>query len=459
MENFKRINTKDIAPLLKPGKKILFANVPADGHFNPLTGLAMHLKSIGCDVRWYTGKLYADKVKALDIPYYPFKKALDFDPETFDQDFPERNKIKSVIGKLNFDLINIFILRGPEYYTDIVEIYKDFPFDLMIADIAFSGIPFVKEAMGIPVISISVFPLVETSKDLPPTGLGMHPSTSFFGRRKQDFLRFLCDKVLFRKPNKVAKKVLGAYNIKADGIVFDIHVKKSTLVLQSGSPGFEYNRSDLGKNVRFIGALLPYSKKRQQAPWYDKRLEQYRRVILVTQGTVEKDEKKLLVPTLEAFKNTDYLVIVATGGSGTQALRTKFPQHNFIIEDFIPFGDVMPYCNVYITNGGYGGVMLGLENNLPMVVAGVHEGKNEINARIGYFKLGVDLRTEFPTAAQVRTGVEKVMANKEYKRNVERLKLELSTYNPQLLCEKYVLEILNEKPAVAAGTSIASLLN
>ncbi len=57
----------------------------------------------------------------------------------------------------------------------------------------------------------------------------------------------------------------------------------------------------------------------------------------------------------------------------------------------------MPYPDVYITNEGYGGVMLAIENKLPMVLAGVHEGKNEINARIGYFKLGINLRTETPT--------------------------------------------------------------
>jgi hypothetical protein len=32
--------------------KILFANIPADGHFNPLTPLAVHLQSLGHDVRW-----------------------------------------------------------------------------------------------------------------------------------------------------------------------------------------------------------------------------------------------------------------------------------------------------------------------------------------------------------------------------------------------------------------------
>ena len=130
---------------------------------------------------------------------------------------------------------------------------------------------------------------------------------------------------------------------------------------------------------------------------------------MVTQGTVEKDVEKLLVPTLEAFKNTDTLVVCTTGGSKTKELKERFPHSNIIIEDFIPFDSIMPYAKVYVTNGGYGGVMLGIENKLPMVVAGVHEGKNEICARVGYFKLGINLKTEKPTITQIKKAVEKVI--------------------------------------------------
>ena len=215
MENIKHINAKDINPLLKPGQKILFANVPADGHFNPLTSLAMHLKSIGCEVRWYPGKMYAEKIQSLGIPYYPLKQARDLNPDTFAQEYPEREKMKGALKKLNFDMINVFILRGPEYYADIKEIHEGFPFDLMIADIAFSAIPFVTDLMKIPVISVSVMPLMETSKDLAPYGLAMTPATTFFGKQKQAFLRFLSDTVLFKKANKVMKQTLAAYGIKA----------------------------------------------------------------------------------------------------------------------------------------------------------------------------------------------------------------------------------------------------
>lgn len=443
MEHTGRITTAtNIAASLKPGIKILFANVPADGHFNPLTSLAVHLKNIGCDVRWYSSKQYADKIRALDLPLYPFQKAKELSIETLDQDFPERKKIKGSIARLNYDLINFFILRSTEYYDDIKQIHQIFPFDLMIADVAFTGIPFVKEKMNIPVMAISVFPLMESSKDLAPYGLAMTPATSFLGRRKQDVLHLLSGKVLFRKSNKVLNKIFADHGISAAGNVFDALIRKSTLVLQSGSPGFEYKRSDMSTHIRFIGAVLPHTKKRQQPTWYDKRISLFNKVVLVTQGTAETDTNKLLLPTLEAFKNTDVLVIVTTGGSGTAELRKKFPQHNFIIEDFIPFTEVMPYCHAYITNGGYGGVMLAIDHNLPMVVAGVHEGKNEINARIGYFKLGVNLRTELPKPAQIKAAVESVTADKSFRENVTILRQELSTYNPQLLCEQYVYETL-----------------
>ena len=429
------------------GTRVLFANVPADGHFNPLTGLAVHLKNQGCDVRWYTSTTYEGKVKKLGIPFYGLKKAKDIsassDPDLI---FPDRKFHKSQISKLKFDMVNVFVLRGPEYYEDIRAIHKDFPFDVMVADITFGAIPFVKERMNIPVVGVSVIPLPETSKDLPPAGLGLTPSYSVFGKIKQAALRFFADTVIFAQPNKVMRQVLGEYGIDAEGAnIFDILIQKSTLVLQSGTPGFEYRRSDLSRHIHFAGPLLPYTRNKNEKRWYNEKLKTFDKVVLVTQGTVEKDVDKLLAPTLEAFRNSDVLVIVTTGGVQTKELRYRFPDQNFIIEDFIPFDDVMPYADVYVSNGGYGGVLLSIQNGLPMVVAGVHEGKNEINARVGYFKFGINLATEKPTPAQIRKAVSDVISNPEYVQKVNQLKEEFKTYRPGEILAKQILNLVPEK--------------
>ena len=102
----------------------------------------------------------------------------------------------------------------------------------------------------------------------------------------------------------------------------------------------------------------------------------------------------------------------------------------------------MPYADAYISNGGYGGVLLAIENELPCVVAGIHEGKNEICARIGYFNLGINLKTETPTPAQVKKSVVEILNNQVYKKNVKKLAKEFSQYNPNKICANYVAELI-----------------
>lgn len=428
---------------LLAGKKLLFATVPADGHVNPLTGLAVYLKSIGCDVRWYTSESYRGKIERLDIPLYTLKKALDIAGPDFAGMQSERDKKRSQVAKLRFDLINVFISRAPEYFEDMRDIYRRFPFDLVVMDCAFGAMPYVKDIMKIPVISVGVLPLIQSSKYLAPVGLGLMPGSNLFIQMKHAFLRAVADRLIFGKPNKVMFGLFDKYGVLHNGEnVFDMSVVKSDLFLQSGTPGFEYNRKDISGNVRFIGSLLPYKSGRKIAPWTDSRLVRYRKILLVTQGTVEKNVNKIIVPVLEAYKGTDVLVIATTGGTDTAALKKRFRQGNLIIEDFIPFDQVMPYAHLYITNGGYGGVLMAIAHQLPIIVAGVHEGKNEIAARIGYFGLGINLKTETPSAMQIMESVSKVLADGNYKSRVSVLAKQFSEYDPNSLFEKYAVQLL-----------------
>jgi MGT family glycosyltransferase len=359
--------------------------------------------------------------------------------------FP-KEKIVDPIEKLNFDMINGFANRSEEYYADIEEIYKDFPFDLLIADSLFPAIPFVKVNMHIPVIAVGIVPLAEDSVDLAPYGMALPPTMDEEKQAEYEKLRDFAKNVLF-KPS------IDAFDttLKKNGIFveksapFNLLIKEANLYLQIGTPGFEYKRSDIGRNIRFVGALLPYSSQNENKIWYNERLSKYSKIVLVTQGTVEKDTTKLLEPTLAAFKDTDVLVIATTGGSGTEELRKNYAGENVIIEDFIPFLQVMPYATVYVTNGGYGGTLLSIKNKLPMVAAGVHEGKNEVCKRIGYFSIGIDLQTETPTPEAIREAVEEVISNAAYKEHIKGLSEELATYNPEEVCAEYMADLLAEK--------------
>jgi UDP:flavonoid glycosyltransferase YjiC (YdhE family) len=426
--------------------KILLACIPADGHFNPLTGIASYLKEHGHDVRWYTQDYYSDKLARMGVYHYPFKRAVQYNQANMDHVFAARLQYKNQIKRLNFDLEHAFIRRAPEFFADVTEINTSFPFDIMIADVMFTAIPLVSQVLKKPVISIGVMPLIETSKDLGPAGLGMTPSTTRLGRWKQDYFRWLTDNVLFAKAHKLFSDILSVYGLHVKGNTMDYLIRSSTFMLQSGTPGFEYKRSDLGKNIRFIGPLLPLAKGRLPQTELREKSRRYNRTILVTQGTIEKDPEKLIVPVIEAYKGTRTLVIVTTGGSKTRELRDRFPYTNLVIEDYIPFEHVLPFTNVFITNGGYGGVMLGIKHGVPMVVGGVHEGKLEITARVGYFKLGIDLKTETPDAIEVKAAVEMITRHPKYKLNVMTLAAEFSKYDTLRLVAGYVYDATDYVP-------------
>jgi UDP:flavonoid glycosyltransferase YjiC (YdhE family) len=90
---------------------------------------------------------------------------------------------------------------------------------------------------------------------------------------------------------------------------------------------------------------------------------------------------------------------------------------------------------VFVTNGGFGGLLAAMRHGVPVVGAGKTEGKNDIDARIGYNRLGVDLGSERPWPARIRAAVRHVLADPRFAANVAALRAELESYDPMARIE------------------------
>ena len=101
-----------------------------------------------------------------------------------------------------------------------------------------------------------------------------------------------------------------------------------------------------------------------------------------------------------------------------------------MIEDFVDFAALFERTRLFVCNGGYGSVMLALSHGVPVLAAGKREGKNDINARIDYFGVGIDLRTERPAASRIAKGVARILADPGYAERAARLRDELRAYEP-----------------------------
>jgi UDP:flavonoid glycosyltransferase YjiC (YdhE family) len=421
--------------------KILFANVPADGHFNPLTGIAMHLRSAGHDVRWYTGPSYAAKLERLGIPHFPFQRATEINGDNISELFPERAKLRGP-ALIRFDGKHMMVANTGNYFEDVREIDASFPFDMLVCDAAFFAMQLLKEKLGKRVCAIGIAPSLETSKDVPPNFVGLKPAKSAVGKLIHQGMRAMMERMVMNDVKDLYNRILASHGLASiDGSLFDVSYRSPDVVFQSGVPGFAYPRRERNPKVQFVGALLPYKTAITTAFSQSEKLDTYKRVILISQGTVDnKNPRKLIVPALEALKDSDALLIVTTAYCQTEALRTSYPQDNIIIEDFVDFDFILDHTDLFICNGGYGSVLLSLSKGVPLLTAGIREGKNDINAHVDYFGVGIDLRTESPRRGDIRRAAERLLSEPHWKRNVARLRDELSTYHPNELIDAYLTD-------------------
>lgn len=419
--------------------KILFATMPFDGHFNPLTGIAMHLMAAGHDVRWYAGARYAAKLEKLGIHHYPFKRATEINQDTIGELFPERARLHGP-ALIRFEGKHIFVGNTRNFFEDVREIDASFPFDALFCDAAFYAMKLIKEKLGKRVVAFGVAPSMETSKDVPPNFAGMKPAKNAAGKLVHQMMRAMMDWMVMKEMNEMYKGVLVSQGLAPhEGTLFDVSYRSPNVLFQSGVPGFAYPRRESNPKVKFVGALLPYKATITRTFSQADKLEKYKPVILISQGTVDnKDPGKLIVPALEALKDTGALLVVATGHSKTEELRKSYPQDNIIIEDFVDFDFILEHTDLFICNGGYGSVLLSLSKGVPLLTAGVKEGKNDVNAHVDYFGVGIDLRTESPKPADIQRAAARILKEPRWKENVSRLRTELNAYHPNELVDAYL---------------------
>lgn len=419
--------------------KILFATMPFDGHFNPLTGIAVHLKEAGHDVRWYVGPSYAPKLAKLGIPHFAYQRAREINGDNIAAFFPERDKL-SGMALIRFEGRHLFVGNVAGHFDDIREINTTFPFDVLICDIAFFAMKLVKEKLGKRVYAVDVATSNESDDHVPPNFVGMKPARTALGRRVHRIMRTLMDKMSMGDATADFNAVLSAQGLPPiEGPLLDVPYRSPDLVFASSVPGFTYPRRRPNPKVKFVGALLPCKTAIAQPFAHADKLSKFKRVILISQGTVDnKDPNKLILPALEALKDSGALLVVATGYNNTDELRKAYLQDNILIEDFVDYDFILDHTDVFVTNGGYGSTLLSLSHGVPIVAAGVREGKNDVNAHVDHFKAGIDLRTETPRPADIRRAVERVLSEPQWKQNAARLRDEFSAYSPCELIEDWL---------------------
>lgn len=432
--------------------RILFASMPSDGHFLPMTGPAQRLGREGHDVRFYTGPSFAGRLQRLGIPHVPFRRATEVNGQNLAEHFPEVDRLKGP-RRVAFDVEKIFFANIPAHYADIVELHAGFPFQVLVSDAAFYAAYPVTRKLGIPAYGIAPAPTpAAKSAGAPPPFFGLTPAKNPATRLAHRVVWAMVEATTKRaRPilgELLAREGLPAY----DGSVFQLPWDTVTRMFAAGAAAMDFDNIRWPDNHTFAGPLLPpRAGEATEIPFLD-RLTAATSVVVVSQGTVDnRDPGKLLVPALTALACTGHLVVACTGHRNTRALRERFPQGNMIIEDWVDFDALLPHADAFITNGGYGSIMQAIMAEVPIVSAGKSEAKNDINARLAYRHLGYDLKTEHPSPARIAAAVRRVIADPTYKASIRRVAADLRAHRPVDTIVEAILGQANERALAVPG--------
>lgn len=434
--------------------RILVGTVPIGGHVAPMAMLVRGLVDAGHEVVWYSGSKYRLAIEASGAKFVGRTAAVDYDDARFEH-VPERAN-HTGIGQLEFDLKHIFIDDVPGQLEDLRAIHRDFAAVLLLADPAFIGGLAFSELEGVPFAVLGVLPMSMGSIDTAPYGLGLPPSASTLGRLRNRALRWSVEKVVFAGVQKHWNATRESLGLPPAGFLMDA-ARAAALFLQPTVPSFEYPRSDLPANVRFIGRMPVAAPADWEPPSWWHELDGDRPVVHVTQGTLANVAPELIAPAIEGLAREDVLVVVSTGGRDPESLGlTKVPS-NVRVHRFLSYPELLPRTNVMVTNGGYGGVQMALAHGVPVIVAGTTEDKPEVAARVAWSGTGLDLKTATPTPAAVRTAVRRVIDEPSFRTRARELAAEHATFDAVALGVALVSEVCrSERWSDAAESALAA---
>ena len=407
---------------------ILIATMPIHGHVTPLLAVARHFTERGDRVRFVTGARFAGVVEETGAEHVPLPAEADFDDrQDWNKTFPERAALKGTKA-IAHDIEHIFVRPGLPQHDAIMAAHAAEPADVVLADPAVTGGAFLlghPSGVRPPVVMCGICPLMIGSRDTAPFGMGLMPLRGPLGRARNAALALLTDKLVLPAAHRIADQLF--HRVHGRPIPFAVldWARHADAIVQFTVPEFEYPRSDAPATLHFAGPISASGSRAPLPPWWHE-LDGSRPVIHVTQGTIaNSDFGQLVGPTLEALADEDVLVAVATGGRPVASL-PPLPG-NARAAEFLPYDDLLPKTDVYVTNGGYGGVQYALRYGVPLVAAGSHEDKPEVIARIAWTGVGRRLRTDTPTPAALRRAVRAVLDDPGYRRAARRIADRMAT--------------------------------
>jgi MGT family glycosyltransferase len=436
--------------------KILIASTPATGHLNPLLAITRILLAEGHEITFLTGSAFRARIASSGAKFLSLPTGADFDLRDILAVAPELKEIPPGLEWFRVAIERFFLDPLPAQHEGLRQALKECQADVIVGDDMFFGVlPMLLGARSErpPIVLCGTSFLHLAREDGAPNFLGLPPATTEEQRRQYVDIAREFDEAVDQPALIRLNKVLNTMGVgPVSAPLFHLVVELADAYMQLSVPRFEYRRQ-IPPSVHFVGTPPIIPGQAPLPPWAHE-LDGSRRVVLVTQGTVANHNFGLLVaPTLAALANEpDVLVVATTGGRPVEAIPGDVPP-NARLASFLPFEWLLPRVDVLVTNGGYGSVNQAMSFGLPLVTAGMTEDKADVNARVAWSGVGLNLATNEPTPEVLRAAVRTVLDRPAYRMRAAQMAHEFARIDTRSEILSIVRQLVLEPRAAYESAS------
>ncbi|KAI1844481.1 hypothetical protein JX265_010024 [Neoarthrinium moseri] len=439
---------------------------PVMGHTTPLLRLSKALVKRGFQILFMSALEFKNAIEKTGAEFYESKTPFA-DPSYLGS----RHKLPPGLPTLMADMENMFIkqmaprslelrsllelIREREPSRKVVLITET----MSLAPLPFIfGAPLPKGYTKFPkTININTVPIMLLSVDTGITGPCLPPDSTDSGRARNKIINEMLVRGPFGGTDKVFHQTLKELGCTSLPKVFfqNAWLDSYDTTFQLCVPSLEYPRSDLHLSIRFCGALPKgeIDPNFQYPSWWSEiqsnavlPADSRKKVVAVAQGTVALDYADLILPTLKGLaERPDVIVVCILGVRGA----TIHGENGFEVPanarvvDFLPYDSILEYADIFITNGGYGGLAHGVLNGVPMILAGTSEDKAEVCARGAYAGFAINLKVQRPTGEQILEASNKIFTDPAFKHTALRLMQDNEDLDAISIIERQILKHAN----------------
>jgi UDP:flavonoid glycosyltransferase YjiC (YdhE family) len=373
---------------------------------------------------------------------------------------PERLNTQEGPPRSMWDLVNLFIKQMPVRFAVLCRVLRtvnrQYPLRpiVIIVEPGFLGAnPLyfnsrLLEDLSVrpKIVGLGISVYQGYSTELAPYGLALPPDGTESGVKRNEALHRLMLQGPLAQPLGIYRNILrelGAVPAQPFLTMPDAVLVCQHRILMLHPPSLDYDISDLPKRFTFVGTLpssrLPSNMSKPD--WWGIVTGGDRKIVMVTQGTVDHEWEHLALPAMEAFANRDdVLVVVILGRQGARLPLGVHVPSNARVVDYLPYNDILPFATVCIMNASWGGMMQAISFGVPMVLAGTTEDKPEAIARASWRGFGVSIRQGKSTAKQIKVAVDKILTDDKYRTVLQTVQQEDASLRTIDLIEAELLD-------------------